>query len=270
VVAPEAIRDPRGMRALVIAVIAVLAATAAADPARVAGFITAGTGQLSGRVVDLRGKPVKGARVHIAPETGKEQIVTTDGDGRYRAELTGGTYTYVFVHGELQIEGQAAVATTEGDVEAIEIREALAPAVQPRPKTNSLAIQEYSKTAIDRNAWVRAWFLLDVDATGAVTRVKMLNRPGYDLDAIAMKAAFGVKFEPARDRADRPTRAMVVWSFEWPAYWWMRQNKHDPRRIPAEALNVPCLGSGPTRSVYRDCATPNIAAAVSQPWRDKP
>lgn len=121
----------------------------------------------------------------------------------------------------------------------------------------------YSDAAIESNAWARAWLLVDIDSTGFVTRAKLLNAPGHDLDAIALEQAFTARFTPARDRAGQPTRSQLVWGIEWPAYWWSQEHHHSAPY---------CRGSGPLQlgsmygSVYRDCSEPDLARAGTAPW----
>jgi hypothetical protein len=256
---------------IALAVALVLAfVTPAAAEAEVTGFITSGTGELAGRVTDLDGKALRGIKVHIVPKGKPEQVVVTDADGKYKAQLTGGEFTYVYVEGKVKIGGQAAVAVKEGEAEAIEIREALPPAVQPKALTSPTRVLEYSDLAQDKNTWTRAWLMLDLSETGKVKRVKLLNKPGFDLDQIAIREAFKLKFEPALDRSKRAIPAMVLWTFEWPAYWWLLDHKRAVNRLPPEVEEVPCRGTGPTRARYRDCSKPDISRAVTEPWIDKP
>ena len=119
---------------------------------------------------------------------------------------------------------------------------------------------------IDAGVWTKAWLLLDVSAAGTVTRLKVLDDPGYDLTPTAIRAAFALTFDPARDRAGRPTSAWMLWSFEWPSYDWIREHDLPTTRLTSDVGTVPCRGSGPTRTVYRDCSTPDIAKATTQPW----
>jgi carboxypeptidase family protein len=256
---------------LALAILAILTATAAADPDNVTGFLTAGSGELSGVVTDRDdGKPVRNAQVHVVAATGNEQILKTDAAGRYRTKLVPSEYTLVFVYGDVKIAGQVATATTIDGQEAVELREPISPGKQPQPKPSAYIIPPYSQTAIERNVWVRAWLILDIDDRGKVTRVKLINRPGYDLDAIAIRQALKLEFEPARNRVGQPTRSMVVWSYEWPAYYWLEDHRNGMRTMPAEVRGVPCFGSGPTHTLYRDCSRPDLAHAVAQPWHDKP
>jgi len=254
------------MRILALALLASLASVAAADP-EVTGFVTGGTGELTGTATDLDGKPLKGIKVHIVAKGGAKQIVTTDAKGKYRAKVAS-EGSYVFVEGKIKLGGQVAAATTEGDTEAIEIREQLPPAVKPKPLTPLDTVLDYSDLAEDKNTWTRAWLMLDVNDAGKVVRVQLLNKPGLDLDPIAIREAFKVKFEPARDRSNKKIPAMVLWTWEWPAYYWMLDHKRNIHRLPPEAMTVTCRGAGAAK-VLRDCSKPTIANAVSAPWIDK-
>ena len=91
----------------------------------------------------------------------------------------------------------------------------------PKPLTDRAILPEYSEKMTDLDVWARAWLLLDISETGAVTHVKLVNKPGLDLDRIAIRDAFKLRFEPARDRSRRPIRAMLLWTYEWPSYRWM-------------------------------------------------
>jgi hypothetical protein len=247
------------------------AAPAAADDAGLSGFTTYGSGELEGSVTAADGKPAVGATVYIAPAAGAPQQVVTDAHGRYRAVLRGGgAYTMVFVAGPLRIGGQISVPTRVAEGEAIEIHEAIAPAVMPRPLSPEGRIPAYSDAAKDRGAWARAWLMLDVDARGDVARLKLLTRPGHDLDPIAIREAFELRFEPARDRSGRPTSALVLWSYEWPSYWWMTERRYPLSRMPAEVAKVPCKGAGGTVRYYRDCATADLARGMAEPWIARP
>jgi hypothetical protein len=256
-----------------VACLVVLATRVTPAPAddKVSGFVASEDDPLDGRVTDAAGHPVAGVEVHVVSTTGSERVVTTDRDGRYHAERRRGERSaIVFVYGDRRI-GAIAVATVaipEG--EAIAIQELVPPAVFPRPRSSSDIVPEYSETARDADRWTRAWLLLDISETGDVTRLRFLNRPGLGLDDIAMRDAFKLKFDPARNRADRAIRAQVLWTFEWPAFWWLHHHRADLRHMPASVVDVPCRGTGPTTSVYRDCSRPNLANALREPWIDKP
>jgi len=136
------------------------------------------------------------------------------------------------------------------------------PAVPAKPKGYSpIKAPPYSDRAISSNVWTRAWLLLDIDETGSVRRFKYIKRPGHDLEPIAAREAFKLRFEPARNRAGQPIATWMIWLIEWPSYWWLvdtfgvasrmpiwvttdrhRDNSGPPRSL---ANSVPCAGSGP-------------------------
>jgi hypothetical protein len=260
--------------ALACAALIALAAPAApalADDAPLSGFTTYGSGELDGIVTTADGKPAAGVTVYIAPAAGAQQQVVTDAHGRYRAVLKdGGAYTMVFVEGALRVGGQISVPTRVDGGEAIEIHEAVAPAVIPRPLAPTWRVPAYSEAAMGRGVWARAWLMLDVDARGDVARLKLLTRPGHDLDPIAIREAFELRFKPALDRSGRPTSALVLWSYEWPSYWWMTERRYPPGRMPAEVAKIPCKGTGGTFRYYRDCAKPELARGMAEPWIARP
>jgi hypothetical protein len=248
-------------------IVLVLARPGAADDA-ITGFV-APSGQLSGWVTDRSDKPLAGVVVHVISKAGIDQKVSTDSAGRYHAEIAGGD-AYVFAEGGVRIRGQVAVAGATGSNEIIEIREALAPQVMPKPITSPGLIPEYSDAASNADTWSRAWLLLEIGENGAVTHLKLLNKPGLDLDAIAIREGFKLKFEPARDRSNRPTRALLLWTFEWPSPWWMNAHELPLDRLPQAVLRMPCKIEGSTRSHNRDCSKPNLVHAATLPWIDKP
>jgi len=108
--------------------------------------------------------------------------------------------------------------------------------------------------------------MLDVSEQGTVTRLKLLNPAGHQLDPIAIREAWKLTFEPARDRAKHPVRALMMWSFEWPSYWWMLGNQHRIDRIPVQVTGVPCRTSGPPSHRFRDCSKPDLTHAVDRAW----
>jgi len=146
------------------------------------------------------------------------------------------------------------------------------PKVEPKPvKHYSRIAPPYSDYAIEHDRWARAWLMLDVDASGTVRRVKFLHHPGADLDAIALRQALGMKFEPARDAQDHPVSRMVLWTIEWPSYWWLVMVEGVTTGIPSAVNGVPCAGSGPLHMesmhrVYRDCSGPDFSSAATEVW----
>lgn len=240
---------------------------------KVRGFVTYGTGEVSGRVTDESGTPMANAEVHIVSGAAVEQIVKSGADGKFKITVGGGGTSWVFVLGRTKITGQT-ILSPEGDSGIVEILEAIPPAVMPRPLSNPLAILGYSDEAIEHNTWTRAWLMLDVDATGSVQQLKLLASPGFGLDPIAIREGFKLRFKPALDRVQKPTSALVVWVFEWPAYYWLLEQAsrqdNTMSRMPKEARGVPCRGSGPTHSTYRECSRPALSKAMSQPWIERP
>jgi hypothetical protein len=263
--------------AMWMAMIVVLAASPAAadNNYNIHGFMTYGTGELTGLVTDEKGKPIS-TEVRISGANGKEQRVTSDAAGKFRAKLDGGAYSVVYTEAIATVSGQVALPRTEGDTEIVEIHDTMPPAVMAQPKQDPMLIPEYSSRAIDRDEWTRAWLLLDIDAAGKVERLKVLKKPGNDLDNLAIKSGMALTFEPARDRAGNKIRSLVVWVFDWPQYSWLHGRHAWDRaasrtnRVPPEAQSIVCRGSGPSREVMRDCSTPAPRAIFDAPWVDRP
>ncbi len=252
-----------------IAVVLLASRVAAADDTdRVQGFVAPSAGEVSGRVTDGTGAPLKNATVHIVTKMGT-RTVTTDRNGAYKTTVDDRA-TLVVVYGGANISGAAVTTQTVDGLEAIQVKDALPPAKFAAPISDPTIIPEYTDEMMDTNAWTRAWLLLEVSETGVVSRVKLLNKPGFGLDAIAIRDAFKLKFEPARNRVDKPVRSQMLWKYEWPSFWWMKDHGYARRRMPGEATRVPCRGSGPARGVYRDCSPPNMSAALGAMWIDRP
>ena len=183
------------------------------------------------------------------------------------------------------------ISATAHAGEVIDIRDYAPPKVMPKPSAHfdPMALPRYSDEAALDDVWVRAWLLLDIDASGRVTRFKFLNRPGYDLDPIAAQEAWKLSFAPARDDHDAPVETLVVWRIEWPSYGWLSDLFHSVQRWPepqkklsvrhesnvSPAMYVPCKGSGPLNlsslhPVYRDCSTPNMTKVNVEHWIERP
>jgi hypothetical protein len=160
-----------------------------------------------------------------------------------------------------------------------------APKPTPPRATNYVASKTppYSDHAILSDAWARAWLVLEVSETGTVMRIKFLNRPGYDLDDIALSEAFKLTFTPALDPARTPMRSHVLWLIEWPSAYWLQEltgtrSRMPPMKgLPPHRLDayVPCKGSGPlnldsAHPVYRDCSKPNFAKFQTERWIGRP
>jgi hypothetical protein len=239
--------------------LALVAAPAAADP-RLNGFVTRGNGELRGTVMK-NGKPIAGAHVHVVGDKAQEAV--TAADGTYKLTLAGGDHAFVYIDGDAQLTAQLA---TPGGGSVIELHEVLPPAVAAKAHEHTDVILDYSDDATDADTWARAWLLLDVGETGAVSQVKLLNDPGHALAPIAIKAALALKFDPARDRANRPIRSTVLWTYEWPAYWWLRENHYSMSRLPLETVTLPCNGRDSKFVRHRDCTPPDLAKIVTAPW----
>jgi hypothetical protein len=251
---------------LIVLALALSRPALADEPDGINGFVTYGSGDMTGRVVDLDGKPLRNTEVHVVPDVGSEVVVKTDKDGRFKAKLSGQSNAVVYVRAKARITAHVSIPSPDDpDGEVVEIHETLPPAVMPKAFQDRTIIPPYSQQAMQKNVWVRAHVMLDVDALGQVKRIKMLNAPGYDLDAIAIKEAFALGFTPAKDRSGNSVPAMVVWTFEWPAFWWLKGKPRAGNRMPAEAAKVPCKGDGAS-TVYRDCSTPAVAKAINLPW----
>jgi len=217
----------------VLVLLAGLAGVAFADDP-----VTAPT-TLAGRVTDVLGKPIGAARVYVMPRGGGRLQTVTDKDGRYAIELTtAGAYSVVIAVGRIHTYRQVLLnehlATTldvevELDISGGEVINIVdtrlpPPAVPPKPTNdNERKSLPYSPQAMERDAWARAFLLLDIDEHGEVTRLKLLKRPGFDLDQIAIDEAFKLKFEPARDGRGRPIRTYIIWDMEWPSWGWLVQ-----------------------------------------------
>ena len=241
--------------------------------------------QLLGRITETAThKPIQGAVVTIAH--GKTELETsTDANGLYRFVVPddGGAYTVTYRYADVSGRGSVdvvggRVAQHDGSLDVdsdtiIFIREpkpVVAPKMVKDPERHRTP--EYSDAAILKDAWTRAWLLLDIDPQGTVTRVKMLNAPGYDLEPIAIKQAFDTKFHPGRDGHGNAVRSLLVWTIEWPSYWWMIDRDDIPTRMPFFVEYVPCRGSGPLpmgsiyTTSYRDCTPPNLSRITTAKW----
>lgn len=261
------------MRGAVAVVLCCLTATTAAEP-------------LTGKVLDRKtGAPIEGAVVHLQAPGGAALTTSTTADGTYGFDVVPGRYQITFLRGATQqtativIEAGTPASLTGrlDDVvdEVIVIDDSKTPAVMPVPirKQVKLATPPYSERAILEDAWTRAWLLLEVDTRGNVTRLKMLKRPGYDLEPLAIAEGFKLKFTPARDEHGKAVATLILWPIEWPAQSWLFALQGQPTRMPEPRLvaAVPCKGAGPWRikSVYkgyRDCSRPDMSRLSKEPW----
>jgi hypothetical protein len=265
---------------------------------------------LVGRVTDLLGKPVAGARVHVL-DGGVEKQAVTDKDGNYRVVVDGDRDVSVVIGaGNLHTFRRGAIK--DGRVQRLDLEVELAegeiiriidqkpPAVLPKlPKDAPHVTPPYSPEAVVRDAWAKAWLLLDIDETGKVLRVKLVKRPGFGLDEIAIREAMKLHFEPALDERGKPMRTRMFWAMEWPSHGWLIEHNGTASRMPVESYaidpfmrgfggllnpaapnpqasslgHVPCAGSGPLNldlryPVYRDCSKPNVKKVAELPWLD--
>jgi len=195
------------------------------------------------------------------------------------ALITAGLFVLLPVLG---FAGPVPDQTPRGN-EIIEIHDHVPPKVLPAPKFDTRRIAPYSAAAIEQDAWTRAWLLLEVDAGGVVTRFKFLNRPGYDLEPIATKEAFALRFAPALDAKGRTMPTEIIVPMEWPSHGWLMMFNDTADRIPADRgfpphsafAYVPCAGSGPWNfsslyRTYRDCSGPKRENARTAPWIERP
>jgi hypothetical protein len=175
-------------------------------------------GVVMGRVTDLQNKPIAGARVHAL--IGTTQATTdTDKDGRYQISLaftgeqelvvvvgTGTKHTYR--HGKIQPDSTTTldVELDTADGEIIRVIDSKPPTVPAKPRV----------TLPSSAAAVTAWLVLDIDEKGNVVRVKLVKRPGTELDEIAVREAMKLKFDAALDDAGKPMRSQELWAMEWP------------------------------------------------------
>lgn len=172
--------------------------------------------------------------------------------------------------------GTDAKPVPVGRPEIIRLQGHAPPTVPPKPMKNYFRIApRYSDYAIQHDVWGMAYVMLDIDPTGAVERVKLLKRPGYDLDKIAIDTAFQLKFTPAKDATGRAIGSQLIWPIEWPSYWWMVDFEGIATRVPLEYIDaVPCRGSGPmhlgsVHPVYRDCEMFSPDAVNTAQWIER-
>ncbi len=272
---------------------------------------------LVGKVTDLLGTPVPNVRVHVVSDN-DHQIVTTDKNGDYKVVVDGNrTLSVVVGAGEFHTFRRGTIKDGTllrldfelevSDGEIIRIVDSKPATVPPKlPAGAPHVTPPYTTEAMERDAWAKAWLLLDVDETGRVRRVKLVKRPGFGLDDIAVKEAMKLRFEPALDENNKPMRTTMYWAMEWPSYAWMMVHQGSTKRMPTESHaidpfsgnfgvsneitsdergiinqvqgdhsldHVPCAGSGPLNldsryTTYRDCSQPNVTKVPHLPWLD--
>ena len=131
-----------------IALLSVKPAIAGDDEQQhVTGFITYANGEVAGQVTDEDGKPVAGAKVHLATPSGTETVISTDRQGRFKSALPGDDgHTMVYVQGGARITGHATVPSEHGSPgEIVEIHEVIRPAVMPKPLSHPNRILDYTR-----------------------------------------------------------------------------------------------------------------------------
>jgi hypothetical protein len=204
---------------------------------------------VTGRVTDVLGRPVGNARVYVLSRLGERHTVKTDKDGRYKAKVNGqGTYGVVMAIDKahtfrtvLAAKGQentldieVDLDTSGGEVIKIEDKKRPQPKTKPKPQKDPTLSLPYSDEAVERDAWARAWLLLDLDEKGHVTRLKLLKAPGFDLDRTAIVEGIKLKFDPARDAQGRPLKTYILWTMEWPAWGWLIESGGTAVRRPPD------------------------------------
>ena len=243
-----------------------------------AGVAAAGPSQIVGKLVDAKSRPLEAATVTV----GAEHATTTPA-GVYRVTVPSpGTYKlsieYADVHLEREVTVDGPLATFDAAVpidsgETIVIHDARPIAVPPKRSDDpSWAHQApYSDAAVLSDQWAKAWLMLDVDVTGHVWRLKLLNDPGHDLAPIAIREGFKMTFSPARDASNRAMPTLIVVPVEWPSYWWLMQRWGATTHSFKRTEYMACRGQGPITmdSVdmqYRDCTPPDLANAPAKKW----
>src|SRR6185312_1473250 len=193
-------RDRRIMKTALTSLVLLYAATAAAEPA-----------QLVGKLVDVKGRELESATVTI----GSQHVLTTP-HGVFRIQVPDrGTYHVVFDYADghaerdIVVDGPVATADQKLDVDSdsvIVIHDQRRLATAPISTTDPLREKAppFSDRMITSNHWAKAWLLLDIDAKGNVTQLKLLNDPGYDLRDIAIKEGFKQHFSPGLDEQGNP------------------------------------------------------------------
>ena len=208
---------------------------------------------MTGRVTDVLGRPMPDVRVYVLPKRGDPVRVRTDKDGRYRAEVSApGKYGVVVAIGKahtyrtvLVKEGvtnaldiDAELDVKGGEVIRIEDQKRPQPTVKPKEKQDAQKSLPYTDEAVERDAWARAWLILDIDESGRVTRVKLLKAPGFGLERICLDEAFKLRFDPAKDASGRPMKNYLLWSMEWPSWGWLVRGNGTALRRPPNTREV--------------------------------
>ena len=209
--------------------------------ARIALAQTGLQGILEGRIVAGESlAAVEGATIVVTDKDGAPVVASgiTDANGRFRYPLMPGTYDMLAIFGDARWIHRGVVITAQKTTQvpgvlAIEPSEIITvhekPGREHRPAhaiwSSIKPTLPYSDLAMNENIWAVGWMLLDVDAVGIVTGFRFLHRPGHDLEAIAEREVWALRFDPARDDAGRPMASKVLWKFEWPPFFWAKDHK---------------------------------------------
>ena len=166
----------------------------------------------------------------------------TNGEGEFEAVLGPGQYEITYTFGNSKVirlfEIRKGLFTRvngrlrQGDGEVIIIRERNRVREATATNFDPTKTPPYSDKAIEANFWARAWFVLDVDREGKVLRVKFMHRPTHDLEDHALAEAFKLKFTPSINMHGQRIKTLVVWSMEWPAYWWLIDMQGSAEKMP--------------------------------------
>lgn len=236
---------------------------------------------VTGRVTDVLGRPVRNSRVYVLPRRGAPYRTRTNADGRYSVQVTTlGTHGVVIAIGKAHtfrsvLVKPGATNTLDIDVELdseggevikIEDKKRPLPAVKPKPLGDPRASLPYSDEAVERDAWARAWLLLDVDETGAVSRLKMLKRPGFALERICIQKAFELRFSPALDGTGRPMKTYVLWTMEWPSWGWLVQGNGTAVHRPNDADELHGYAQNVRQGVEGSDLVQGVEQKIGGPW----
>ena len=183
------------------------------------------------------GQPIIGAHVtlkQIGTLKHKGKVfarTSTNAKGEFRFTVRAARYEVTFRRGGSSLirvfktrPGKVVVVNgrlKQVDGEVIVIRERRRARKARATNFNRRKTPPYSASAIKSNHWARAWMVLEVDTKGVVKRLKFMHRPGYGLDEIAVAQAFKLDFEPSLSEEGKPIKTLVLWSYEWPSYWWL-------------------------------------------------
>jgi hypothetical protein len=246
-----------------------------------AGVASAGPSQIIGKLVDNHQRPLEAATVTVG-----DQRVTSTFAGVYRLLVPGpGTYKvsidYADSHVEREVNVDGPLATLDATIavdseSTIVIHDKRELGVSPERSDdpNWSHQPEYTDEAVLSDRWAKAWLLLDIDDTGHVSRLKLLNDPGMGLGDVAVREGFKMTFHPARDTKDHAMATLIVVPIEWPSYTWLIQRWGTASHFFNRMEYMECRGHGPLmmESIdiqYRDCTEADLANAPLKKWRTR-